>query len=160
MEVDVVGRHAVDRSFGLGQTPKHGDGAPANALVEIGRGDLLAQRAPALLAVGAAGDVDVEGADAVTLDPLELQVDPAEAEPHRHLAQCVFRRTRVDQRREQHVAREAACAVEVRDHSRPRAIRAAIVPAPSPSSMPTTARAAAHEASIAFNAVRPFSATP
>ena len=39
-------------------------------------------------------------------------------------------------------------------------MRAAIVPAPKPSSMPTTARPAAQEESIASSAVSPPSAVP
>ena len=72
---------------------------------------------------------------------------------------------RVEQSAEQHVAGDSRHAVEVEDpsHSSPpaeRAIRAAIVPAPKPSSMLTTATPAAHEMSIECSAVMPLSAAP
>ena len=70
---------------------------------------------------------------------------------------------RIEKRREQHVAGRAADAVDVQDHRAPpalRAMRAAIVPAPKPSSMLTTASAAAHELSIASSAATPLNAVP
>ena len=68
-------------------------------------------------------------------------------------------RAGVEQRAEQHVARDAADAVDVEGPHR-RAILAAIVPAPKPSSMFTTATPAAHEVSIASSAVTPPNAAP
>ena len=70
---------------------------------------------------------------------------------------------RVQQRGEQHVAGDARDAVDVEDHDAPpaaRAMRAAIVPAPKPSSMLTTASPAAHELSIASSAETPPKAEP
>ena len=98
----------------------------------------------------------------VTLDTLDLDLHALEAERHRNATERLELRARVEERGEQHVAGEPADAVEVRDaaQSRPRAIRAAIVPAPNPSSIPTTARPAAQEASIAFSAVVPPCAEP
>ena len=74
-------------------------------------------------------------------------------------------RARVEQRAQQHVARDAADAVDVEDAGvtappAARAIRAAIVPAPKPSSMFTTATPAAHEVSIASSALTPPKVAP
>ena len=91
---------------------------------------------------------DVQRADPLALDALDRDLDALDAERGRDAREARSSSAPgVEQRGEQHVAGEAADAVEVGDaaHSRPRAIRAAIVPAPSPSSMPTTARPAAHE---------------
>jgi hypothetical protein len=105
-------------------------------------------------------DRDVKGADPVALDALDPQLDRLEPEAVGYRAQLVLGTARIEQRPEQHVSRQPADAVQIREHSRPLAIRAAIVPAPSPSSIPTTASAAAHDVSIAFSAVRPLSAVP
>ena len=109
--------------------------------------------------------VQVHGPDPVALDALESQLHAVKSQPSRNLAQHLLRRPRVEQRGQHHVAGQPADAVQVgKPHncppSCPRAIRAAIVPAPNPSSIPTTASAAAHEVSIARSAVRPPSATP
>ena len=71
----------------------------------------------------------------------------------------------VDQRGQQHVAGGAGDAVDVGDarHEAPaarRAMRAAIVPAPKPSSMFTQATPAAHDESMASRAVTPPSDAP
>ena len=104
----------------------------------------------------------MQRSDPVPLDTLDPDLHALEAERDRNATERLELRARVEERGEQHVAREPADAVEVRDaaQSRPRAIRAAIVPAPRPSSIPTTARPAAHEASIAFSAVVPPCAEP
>ena len=104
----------------------------------------------------------MQSADPLPLDALDVDLHVLDAERARDAAQRLELRAGVEQRRQQHVAREPADAVEVRDpaHSRPRAIRAAIVPAPRPSSMPTTASPAAQDASIAFSAVVPPCAEP
>ena len=59
-----------------------------------------------------------------------LDLHALEAERDRNATERLELRARVEERREEHVAREPADAVEVRDaaQSRPRAIRAAIVP--------------------------------
>ena len=128
----------------------------------IAQGDVLFSKRSSLMSLWQtiADNFYVERADSVTLHPAHAQLDPREAKPLGHLAQGVLGRTGVEQRGQEHVARETANAIQVRNHSRPRAIRAAIVPAPNPSSMPTTASAAAQEVSIAFSAVRPPSAMP
>ena len=86
------------------------------------------------------------------LDRQALDAEPAQ----------VDRRARVEQRAEQHVAGDAADAVDVEDpaHAARLAIRAAIVPAPNPSSMFTTATPAAHEVIIASSALTPPNVAP
>ena len=74
-------------------------------------------------------------------------------------------RAGIEQGAEQHVAGDAGDGVHVRQaaHAPPpaeRAIRAAIVPAPKPSSMLTTATPAAQEVSIASSAERPPKLAP
>ena len=107
-------------------------------------------------------DPEMQRTDPLPLDPLDVDLHALDAERGRDGAQDLELGAGVEERSEQHVAGEPADAVEVGDaaHSRPRAMRAAIVPAPSPSSMPTTARPAAHDASIALSAVVPPCAEP
>src|SRR5690242_4127116 len=104
--------------------------------------------------------LQMQGADPVALNALEPQLDRLEPQPLRHGPQLRFGCAGVEERCKQHVPCQPTDAVEVGDHSRPLAIRAAIVPAPRPSSIPTTASAAAHEVSIAFSAVWPWRAIP
>ena len=106
-------------------------------------------------------DVNVKRRDAVPRDASRANLDTLEAEARRQRSQQLQVGPCVQARREQHVPGEAADAVEVRDQAAAcRAIRAAIVPAPRPSSIPTTASAAAHELSIALSAVLPPFADP
>ena len=86
------------------------------------------------------------------LDPQALDAEPVEVDGG----------AGVDQRAEQHVARDTADAVDVERaaHAALRAIRAAIVPAPKPSSMFTTATPAAHEVIIASRAETPPNVAP
>ena len=91
------------------------------------------------------------------------QVEAVDAEPAEALAHGLLVGARVEQRGQQHVAGDAGDAVDVEDHDAPpaaRAMRAAIVPAPKPSSMLTTASPAAHELSIASSAETPPKAVP
>ena len=164
MEVDVVRRHAVDAALDLGEAPERLERARANTLGQVGRLDELAD-----LAVVRGVRDRRRRRFARWSAPIPCRSTrstpistPVDAERGRDAAKRLELGARVEERREQHVAGEPADAVEVRDaaQSRPRAIRAAIVPAPSPSSMPTTASAAAHEASIALSAVVPPCAEP
>ena len=97
--------------------------------------------------------------------PLELELQPAHAEPTERRTDGLGVGPGVEQRAEQHVAGDTADAVEVQrgrhaGAAAERAMRAAIVPAPKPSSMLTTATPAAHEHSIASSALTPPSAAP
>ena len=163
VEVDVVGRDAVDAALDLGEARERVERARAGALGKVGRLDELADLAVvAMRVVVGRVDAEVERTDPLPLDALDVDLDAVDAERGRNAAQRLELGARVEERGEQHVARETADAVQVGDaaHSRPRAIRAAIVPAPSPSSIPTTASPAAHDASIAFSAVVPPCAEP
>ena len=163
MEVDVLGGDAVDAALDLCQPPERLERPSAGALGKVGRLDELADLA--VVAVGVVvGNVDaqMQCADPLALDALDVDLHALDAERGRDSTKRLELGARVQQRGDEHVARETADAVQVEDaaHSRPRAMRAAIVPAPSPSSMPTTARPAAHDASIAFSAVVPPCAEP
>ena len=100
----------------------------------------------------------------MSLDALEAEIESGNSGCRQGPPDLVGVRTRIQQCREQHVARDPAHAVDVQDHASSalvrRAIVAAIVPAPNPSSMLTTASAAAHELSIASSAETPPNALP
>ena len=101
--------------------------------------------------------------DAVTLDPRQLEVEALDAGGGQRLAHGGDVGARIEQGGQQHVPGGAADAVDVQDHRAPprsRAMRAAMVPAPKPSSMFTTESAAAHELSIASSADTPPNAVP
>ena len=100
-------------------------------------------------------DVDGRRDDPVPLGFAEFDPEPFHAESV-EVDGCAG----VDQRAEQHVPGHAADAVDVGDHADLRAIRAAIVPAPNPSSMFTTATPAAHEVIIASRAETPPKVAP
>ena len=110
-------------------------------------------------------DVDAPGDDAVPRRAADVQVEPVDAERAHVLGHALGAGPGVDQRAQQHVAGGAGDAVDVGDarHDAPaarRAMRAAIVPAPKPSSMFTQATPAAHDESIASSAVTPSSDAP
>ena len=110
-----------------------------------------------------ADDAHMARRDRAARDALALERDPGERVQAGRDVLLVG--AGVEQCAEQHVAGQAADGVDVEQtgHRAPaaeRAIRAAIVPAPKPSSMPTTARPAAQEESIASSAVSPPSAVP
>ena len=156
----------VHRALGLGQALERRDGAGAHLLVQVGVLQEPADRVPApLVRLVAGADVDVERADCVALLPRDHDLDSVQAEPAGERAQDGLVGAGIEEGCEEHVAREPADAVQVGEPRHgpacaARAIRAAIVPAPKPSSMPTTARPAAQEQSMAFSAVRPPSAEP
>ena len=163
MEVDVLGRYAVNAALDLGETRERLQRPCPHALGKVGRLDESADVAiGAVQVVVGSRDPELHSSDSVSLDTLDPDLHALEAERDRNATERLELRARVDERSQEHVTGEPADAVQVRDpaQSRPRAIRAAIVPAPSPSSIPTTASAAAHEASIAFNAVVPPCADP
>jgi len=110
-------------------------------------------------------DLDAARGDAVPYGPPDRQVETIDSQSAHVLGHPLGASTGVDQGGQQHVARGAADAVDVGDarHEAPaarRAMRAAIVPAPKPSSMLTQATPAAHEDSIASSAVTPSNAAP
>jgi hypothetical protein len=110
-------------------------------------------------------DLDVVRSDPVPLDAGHADLDRPKLEQGRDSFERLARGARVEQGSEEHVSGETADTVEVEQpaHGPPpaaRARRAAIVPAPNPSSMSTTASPAAHEQSIARSAVSPPRAEP
>ena len=110
-------------------------------------------------------DLDAACRDAVPHGAPDLQVEAFDPQRAHVLGHALGAGARVDQGRQQHVAGGAADAVDVGDprHEAPaarRAMRAAIVPAPKPSSMFTQATPAAHEESIASSAVTPPNDAP
>ena len=94
------------------------------------------------------------------------ELEPVDAQPAEALADGAGVGSSVEQGGEQHVAGDPADAVEMEEAAQPsapaadRAIRAAIVPAPRPSSMLTTATPAAQLHSIESSAVTPPRAAP
>src|SRR4029453_1653135 len=105
------------------------------------------------------------GGDPVADSAFGVQRQPLHPQPVEARTDRVEIGSGVEQRGEEHVAGGTADAVEVEEpgHAAPpaaRAMRAAIVPAPSPSSMFTTATPAAHEQSIDSSAVMPPNAAP
>ena len=156
VKVDVIRRNAVYATLRLGEACERGQRLLADRLREVCALDELANLAvPTMRVAGWSPHVDVQRPDPVALDARDDDLHAFEPERLGNRAKPLDIRARVEQRGEEHVARQTAHTVQVRSaaHSRPRAIRAAIVPAPSPSSIPTTARPAAQEESIAFNAV-------
>ena len=173
MEVDVVGVDAVDAALRDGEAPEDRLRAVVRAWRQPGGGELVADRPPAAVRLGVRRRCgNARRPDPVPDGALHVQLEPVDAQAVEPGADGVERRAGVDQRGEQHVAREAADGVDVeqarhagsatvsRSRADERAMRAAIVPAPSPSSIPTTARPAAHEVAIDSRAVRPPNAAP
>ena len=98
-------------------------------------------------------------------DPTDGDLDAADVKPCGEAPEPFQVGARIEECCEEHVAGDPADAIQVNvprhgSGTAARAMRAAIVPAPKPSSMPTTASPAAQEHSIAFNAVLPPSAEP
>ena len=165
MELHLVGREPVDQPLGRRESPERVERARLGPGRQRRRLDDLAHVAPGPVHVlGGRDDVDVRRRDPVPLDTLESQVEPGNPGCRQRRPDLVGVRARIQQRPEQHVARDPAHAVDVQDHASStvarRAIVAAIVPAPNPSSMLTTASAAAHELSIASSAETPPNALP
>jgi hypothetical protein len=124
----------VHPGLGLGQPGEDGQGARPHGLVESCSSEQVTDRPPApVVGLVFGADLDVQGADAVALDARDVELD-REAERPGDAAQRALVGAGVEERRE--------------------------VPAPNPSSMPTTESPAAHEQSMAFSAVRPPSAAP
>jgi hypothetical protein len=110
-------------------------------------------------------DLDAAGGDAVSHRAPDLQIESVDPQPSHVLRHDLGARSGIDQGCQQHVAGGTADAVDVGDarHEAPaarRAMRAAIVPAPKPSSMLTQATPAAHEESMASRAVTPPNDAP
>ena len=160
-------RDAVDAALGLGQPREHRLRALPRARGKPrGRGDQLAYVAPVPLGVLLLGHhAHASRGDRVAADAAHLEVESRHAEPRQRGAHGALVRAGVQQRAQQHVARHAGDGVHVQEpgHRAPpaaRAMRAAIVPAPKPSSMFTTATPAAQEVSIESSADTPANEAP
>ena len=166
VEVHLLGIDVVDPRLGVGEPPERLLRSVARPLRQARGVDQRADRAPVALRLPRRRvDRGVRGADRVPAHPLRAQLEPLDAEPGQARADRLRIGAGVEQRAEQHVAGDPGHAVEVEEPGHPappaeRAIRAAIVPAPKPSSMLTTATPAAHETSIDIRAVMPESAAP
>ena len=166
VEVHLLGIDVVDPRLGVGEPPERLLRALARPLRQARGVDQRADRAPVALRLPWRGvDGRVRGADRVPRHRLGAQLEPLDAEPGQPGADPLRVGAGVQERAEQHVAGDPGHAVEVEDPAHAalpaaRAIRAAIVPAPKPSSMLTTATPAAHEISIECSAVMPLSAAP
>ena len=166
VEVHLLGRDAVDAALGDRELLERALRARLRR-ARAGRAASIWSRIEDQCRCGWPGapfTVTVVACDPVAVGLAELDAQPVDAEVGQ-----LDRGARVDQRAEQHVARDAADAVDVEDHAGPseaargaasRAIRAAIVPAPNPSSMFTTATPAAHEVIIASSALTPPKVAP
>lgn len=100
----------------------------------------------------------MEGSDAAARDLVRLRPAVLEVELSERPEDRPGVGTRVDQCRHEHVTGDPTDEIEVGDPchgSRPRAINAPIVPAPTPSSTLTTATPGAHDDNIPRSAVIP-----
>ena len=113
VEVDVLGRDAVDAPLGDREALERVLRALLGAGRELRGVDLVADRRPVAVRLpGRAVHVHGRRVDPVAIGLPELDAQPVDAEVGQ-----LDRRARVDQRAEQHVARDAADAVDV-EHAR------------------------------------------
>jgi hypothetical protein len=161
VELHVVDGDAVDSRLGGREPREHAHGGLADAPHEFALLEDLPDGGPRPRRDAWRGDdIHVQRRDAVTLDPLDDDLDRVDPESLGNLVEPGSLGSCIQQSPEQHVAGEASDTVEIQRarHGSPapaRAIVAAMVPAPNPSSIPTTANPAAQELSMALSAVRP-----
>ena len=113
VEVDLLGRPAVEASLGLGEGGEDGEGAAADAIGEPGlldQGRDVGGRAHDRRLVGV--DVGLGRADAAAEHGLRLEAPAVHGEALDHGADLVDVGARVDERAEGHVAGDAGEAVE------------------------------------------------
>ena len=162
VEVHELGLAVVHAGLGLGQQPERLVRPARGALGQPGGVDQLAHvgQVPVDVLLVRHHDLDAARGDAVPHRAPDLQVEALDPEGAHVLGHPLGARTGVDQGSQQHVAGGTTDAIDVGDagHEAPaarRAMRAAIVPAPKPSSMLTQATPAAHDESMASRAVTP-----
>ena len=159
----------MDLRLGLQHPLEDGGDPAAHPSVECGAFDRV-EELPRPASLGGQVTRDRERERPQTL-PAHLAGGASDGAPeHRGhgIGHLVRGRAGVEQRRQEHVARRATDDVDVQDpHRGPliagrdcRAIIAAIVPAPTPSSTFTHATPGAHEESIDSSAARPPSDAP
>ena len=167
MEVDLLGRDAVHAALGLGEPPERRERPLARPWREGGdpiRRRMVGRPAPRLAGRGRGATRGPRRARRAGAQ-LDVELEPVDPDDEEAKLDYVQFGAGVEQRAEKHVAGHAADAVHVGDAAHPapaavRAIRAAIVPAPKPSSIPTTASPAAHELNIDSRGVTPPNAVP
>ena len=158
----------MDAAFGVREPPERVSRARPRSRREPGTIHERPDRRPVAMDVLGGGEhPHPHRGQAVALGRIDGEVETVDAQPGQAGAHLVERRAGVQQRPQQHVAGDSADRVDVqqslRAHAAPaaaRAIRAAIVAAPNPSSMLTTATPGAHEVNIASSAGMPPAATP
>ena len=156
---DLARPDAVDGRLGGDQTVERVARPLADAFRQPGSGYQGSHRLGGTSPAFHGPDVDVGGCEPRAYRPRDLDLDAVEAERADGPVEDLTWRASVEQRREEHVAREATHRIDVGDPSHEdrtsarRAILAATDPAPRPSSIPTTASPSAHDTSIALSAV-------
>ena len=153
----------MDLRLGPEHPLEDGGGPAAHPFVECGAFDRV-EELPRPASLGGQVTRDRERERPQTLPAHQGGREPDAAAEHRGhgIGNLVRGRAGVEQRRQEHVARRAADDVDVQDPHRVdcRAIIAAMVPAPTPSSTFTHATPGAHEESIDSSAARPPSDAP
>jgi hypothetical protein len=121
VKVDIIDGNAVYGRLGLGQAVEDCKGTRQRTCLEACLLDQRAHGAPgSRRRVRRRLDPDVERGDPVPLRPLDGDLDRAEAQLPGERLQPGLVGTGVKQRREQHVARDPADAVEVRNPAQSR----------------------------------------
>ncbi len=169
VELDFLGRDAVDPSLRLREEREGALGQLGRARRQAGTGDELADDpvGPMGMRLARSAHLGVQRADPRQIHFTQLQLR-TEAELLQALVERRPGRAQVKERGDEHVARHAPDRIEDQHlhagaRSRRcawRAIRAATKPAPKPLSMLTTETLAAQELSIARSAAMPPSEAP
>ena len=166
MEVDLLRRDAVHAALGVGEPRERRERPLARPRRQGGCLDQAPDLGRAALRLaGRSRHLDTRRVEIAAPRSLDAQLEPVDAERREPGPHGFDVGAGVEQRAEQHVAGHAADTVHIDDaaHTAPaaaRAIRAAIVPAPKPSSIPTTASPAAHELNMESRGVTPPNAVP
>jgi hypothetical protein len=162
VEVDLLGRTAVQPALDLGQRGEGGEGPGRHPFRQTGLGDQAGDVGRGANDAGLLGpDVGLGGGDAAPEHRLDLQLPALDRELAEQAADLVRVGAGVDERAQRHVAGDPREAVEPGDRPGGHfSILSTALAAPNPLSMPTTVRPAAHEASMASRAVTPSSAAP
>ncbi len=117
VEVHALDRNAVNSALGTRESLEDVEAALAHALGETSLAQDRADRAkgPAVMVVLSGRERDVAGADRAALDARELHPDRPDPESCDRFSHRSCRCTDVEERAEQHVARRAREAVEMKD---------------------------------------------
>jgi hypothetical protein len=162
VEVDLLGRAAVQPPLDLGQRGERGERPGGDPFRQPGLRHQAGDVGGGADDGGLLGpDVGLGGGDAAPEHRLDLQLPAVHGKLAEQAADLVGVGPGVDERAERHVAGDPREAVEPGDRPGGHfSILSTALAAPNPLSMPTTVRPAAHEASMASRAVTPSSAAP